>query len=699
MLLANPTIMANFRKILTVLIFSIITSFCYAQDMQEGFVYLEKGEFAKAENFFSGIVKNYPENKTANLCYGRAVGLNGNPEKATAIFTKLLKQYPGDFELELNFAESLLWNKRFTEGKEYYSRLSTEHPDSFPALLGYANTLSNLKEYPEALDYVNRALSVSPGNPNALVSRKYIRLGYAAKLVQQRNYKGAIAMLNDNLTDFPGDKDTLLNKANIYLMTADGKNAKDVYKEIATSPQDSITALNGMSLAEHIRKKEKRALALAQQALIKADTLKDEKLIKLSRERYIQALIWNKKYKAAQEEITKETEKYPNENRVLALSATLGMYKSNFKQSIADYQNILVNDSLSFDGNLGVANAYFANGDPYKSYDAVSKTLKIFENQKDAMGFLVKLSQAYTPSVEERIAHSADNGNNRANLSATTLLFPVSFKWAFTGFYQYRKTENTITNRSAETSDFKIGVQYQFAPKISANVAVGSTSANAYVNNYKQSLIDVFIKAKPYKLQDLEAGYKRDVQNFNADLVNSEITADNFYINYNMGTNVKLGWFTQYFYTSQSDYNKRNLLFTSLYYSFVNDPVVKAGINYQYITFKEQKPETYFSPGRFNMCEIFADFLKDEQVAQAKNIYYALNAAAGLQWIENQPKQGTYRVQAKFGYKFSDRLVANLYGLHSNIASATAAGFTYTEFGLRFKWFVTSRPIFLTRVN
>jgi hypothetical protein len=43
------------------------------------------------------------------------------------------------------------------------------------------------------------------------------------------------------------------------------------------------------------------------------------------------------------------------------------------------------------------------------------------------------------------------------------------------------------------------------------------------------------------------------------------------------------------------------------------------------------------------------------------------------------------RVQAKI-YKFSDRLLANIYGTRSNIASATAAGFTFNEVGLRLKW-------------
>jgi hypothetical protein len=50
-------------------------------------------------------------------------------------------------------------------------------------------------------------------------------------------------------------------------------------------------------------------------------------------------------------------------------------------------------------------------------------------------------------------------------------------------------------------------------------------------------------------------------------------------------------------------------------------------------------------------------------------------------------------VQAKFGYKFSDRLLANIYGTRSNIASATAAGFTFNEVGLRLKWNFFDKPM------
>ena len=168
----------------------------------------------------------------------------------------------------------------------------------------------------------------------------------------------------------------------------------------------------------------------------------------------------------------------------------------------------------------------------------------------------------------------------------------------------------------------------------------------------------------------------------------------NYYVNYNISTNIKVGWFTQYFYTTQTDSNTRHLLFTSLYYNFLAKPVLKGGVNYQYISFKDQVPLDYFSPKKFNAIEIFVDFLKDEAVTENKSWFYNVNAASGFQFIEDNDKQWTYRVQTKFGYKFSNRLLMNLYGIRSNIASATAAGFTYTEVGLRLKWHLFAKPVF-----
>ena len=68
-------------------------------------------------------------------------------------------------------------------------------------------------------------------------------------------------------------------------------------------------------------------------------------------------------------------------------------------------------------------------------------------------------------------------------------------------------------------------------------------------------------------------------------------------------------------------------------------------------------------------------------------------------FIEDQEKQSTYRIQAKLGYNFNERFLANIYGTRSNIASATAAGFTFTEVGFVIKWDITKKPTFYKKIT
>ena len=672
----------------------LITSIVYSQDMQEGFTYLETGKYDKAEVFFETVLKEYPENKTAKLCYGRAVGLLGNSEKAVSIFTDLLKVYPSDFEIKLNYAESLLWNKNYSDAKTFYEGLIKEDDKSFPALLGYANTLSNLKIYDKALIFVNQALEVLPGNPNALTSKKYIYLGYAYQNQQAQNYEEAEKLLKENLSLFKDDKDTLLNLANLYLIAGEFDKAEETYNLIGSNPNDKTIALNGLALVKHLKGKEKEALLYSEQAYNTLPNLQDAAVIKQTKERYIQALIWNKKYKDAKALIDKLIEQEPNENWILALRATLNIYKSDFNKSVEDYNRILVNDSSSFDGNLGKANALKALGYYDDAYQSANNTLSFYEKQKDAANFIETLNTSFTPFLETKGSYTVDNGDNEAFSVQTSLEFPTSTKFKWLASYSYRNTSNSVTNNKAKSNNALFGLAYQLLPNVTFSGSAGISSAKAETTDYTQLLTDLSFNIKPFKLQTLDIGYKREIQSFNADLLDREIVMNNFYANYNMSTNFNLGWFTQYYYTSQSDDNARNLLFTSLYYNILSKPSLKAGFNYQYITFKDQVPSIYFSPEKFNATEIFINLIKDEAITKPKEWFYELTAALGYQFIENDPKQSTYRIQSKLGYKFTERALLNLYSTRSNIASATAAGFTFTEIGVRFKWYLFKKPVF-----
>ncbi|MFX0558260.1 tetratricopeptide repeat protein [Maribacter sp. CXY002] len=658
--------------------------------MDEGFELLENGDFQEAEMFFEGYLKHDPSNKTAKLCYARAVGLSGEPKKATQLFASLLETFPGDFEIAINYNESYLWAKEYEEAKPLYAQMVKEYPEKFGAILGYANTLSNLKEYENALDWIEKALVLEPDNHSAKTSRKYMRLGYANTYVNNQDYITGEKLLLSIFEDFPEDKDALLNLANLYLITKDTDKAKSTYKRFATSPKDSITALNGIALAEHIDKNDKGALEVTITAKKKVAKVKDFELTEKTLDRHIQALIWNRKFIEAKKQIKSLEKYYKDRNWIYALKATLGLYTGNPKKSIKSYDNILKNDSTSFDGNLGKANALFAADRIIPAYSYAFKTLKFYNNQKDAQGFIEKLNLMYTPTIEEHFAYTFDNGNNIAFATNTTANIPFSTKFRTTLSYTYRTTQNTVTNNQAKSHVLIAGLHYKLFPKAILKTVLGLNNSKFMTESYVQPVFDIRLALQPLKLQNLELGYQREIQNFNADLIGLEIVQNHYGLTYNLGTNVNFGWYTQLMHTQQSDNNVRNLLFTSFYYTVLQKPALKMGINYQYITFNDQVPTIYFSPEKYQAIELFADL----RGKFSENTTYMASAATGYQKVEEDPNTVIFRAEAGVQYQFSKRFSGNFYGKYSNIASATAAGFEFTEIGIKLKWLFLSKPLF-----
>ena len=670
-------------KKLVLFISICFANWAYAQEMTSGFNLLEEGKYVKAKLFFKDILEEYPTNKTARLCYGRALGLSGATAEATALFTQLQTEYPGDFEIALNYAESLLWGENFNEAKTVYEDLVKTDSTSFSAVLGYANTLSNLKEYDKALQRVNQALSIQPGNPNALVSRKYIRLGRANQLSSEADFITALALLNENLKDFEADALSLQVLANTHIAQKNYDAAFTTYGRMS----DSVAVLTGQSLVAHLDGAEQKALELAQQA--KAFSPKDSLQSIQASERYVQALIWNQKFKTARKTLDSLDQVYGNAPRILALKASLGMYTGTFKTSIAHYQSILEQDSTSFDGNLGIANAYRAQGNLDKAHAFAQKTTEYYEGQKDALGLMQTLSGSLAPQVMPRAAYTRDNGGNRAYATGLSVLFPVSYRFRTQINYDYRKTANADVNAQASNSSFNFGVQYRIYNNTWIEANLGVLKAEADVNSYTDVNGSVVLKARPLPLQYLELGYSRELQNFNATLIDQKIFMNNYKLNYNMGTNINLGWYTGLMFTPQTDGNQRKLLFTSIYYTFTKAPALKGGINYQYVGFKDQVPTLYFSPSSYQAVELFADLN-----GSIKNWQYAANAAGGYQFVEKDKASTLFRLEASINHTLSDRLDAGFYAKYSNVASATAAGFEFTEIGLKLRWQFLAKPVF-----
>lgn len=665
------------------MILFLLSATVYSQDMSAGFTLLETGKYEEAQTFFEHLLTTHPDNKTARLCYGRALGLSGKSTTARALFTRLKEDYPTDFEVGLNYAESLLWDNDFTAAKEFYQTLVAQDSSSFSALLGYANTLSNLKEYDAALTFVDKALSVQPDNANAAISKKYMNLGKADELSKSFHYEEALTVLKTSLDAMPEDAQLQGALANVYIAQKDYKLAHSTYLTL----KDTLNSRVGMSLVAHLQRDDKQALGYAEEGLAfaKAQQSKGQVLdstqIITAHERYIQALIWNGKYHPSREAITALTTQFPNNTRVAALKATLGMYTGTFAKTIAVYQAILAKDSTSFDGNLGIANAYRAQGNLDKAYAYAKKTLDFYPNQKDAVALIKTIKNTLAPAVETVAAYTRDNGDNEAYSAGAVLTVPFSSRFKTVFSYGYRTTQNKTTQDMANNTNLALGAHYRVVNNTWVEGTLGFVKANATANDFTDVNGSVFVKSRPLPLQYLEVGYSRTLQDFNAALVDEKIFMNNYILNYNLGTNVNVGWYSGLMHTQQTDGNSRNLLFTSVYYNFTKNPTLKGGINYQYVGFKNQVPTLYFSPSKYQAAELFLDL-----TGTAGKWSYAANVAGGVQQVEDDEATTLFRLEARAHYALSGRLQAGIYGKYSNIASATAAGFEFMEVGFKVRW-------------
>jgi tetratricopeptide (TPR) repeat protein len=674
------------RKVL--FLFLMIISFrpAYCQDeLKPGFKLLETGKFAEGAAFFKAYLEKYDStNRTALLCYGRGIGLSGNVTEAKQVFDRLLQRFPGDFEISLNAAEALMWGKEYSEAKTYYEKLLKENPNSFPANLGYANAMASLHEYGKALEYVNKSLVLQPGNENAMVSRKYTRLGLADQYSRKQQYADAAPLLNDILSDYPGDVDALLAKAQLAVMTKDYSRSDSIYQVLLHRGIKKNDVYLHLSYLTFLKKRNTLALSYADSA-IACTEMGTEKYL-MARLGRVSALGWNKKFKQAFNELDSLNIIFPDNNYVLLKKAGLTTMNGDYGNAVRLFKASLAVVPGSFDGNLGNADAYFAQELDVNSQQAVLKTLEYFPDQKDANDFLKKLRLRHAPSFISQDFRSSDKGGNVAYNYMFRLEWDIVPSFRMNVAYAMRDAKNTIENNKGKNQNYSIGFRWRIFPFWLMNGNVGIASLNGDTASKNHLLIDWINEFKLDKHQVLQVRYQRDVQNFTAGLINNNLTFDNYNLTYNMATSFKLGLFSQYYYSKYSDGNSRNLLFASLYYDLTAAPVIKFGLNFSTMKFKEQVPKIYFSPSAFKSYELFGQ-VENLQVPDQKLLYQFVGAA-GYQFIEQNGAQITYRVSTSLGYRPVKNFEILAYYMLSNSATSSVAGYKYTETGIKLKWII-----------
>ena len=672
------------RYLISIILLFTFTQAWAQQDMQTGFKLLENGQFGEAATFFGNYLKKDPENRTALICYGRAIGLSSDVTGAQKIFSDLAKRFPGDFEIDLNIAEAYMWAKSYGAAKELYSKLLQQHPESFPVNLGLGNAFSSLLQYDSALFFINRALSIQPGNANAKISLKYTRLGLADLHIRTQKYKQGKDQLDSILLMYPHDKDASFALGQLYVQQQEYKKAAATFNEMLQLRQDSLNVLLSLSYLSFLQKQKKLALQYANKAIVVS---RDSTTYLKARLGRINALGWNEEFKLAFRELDTLDLLYPANPDILVRRAALLTWNKDFSRSVSLFKSALVKVPYSFDANLGTADALFAQEQDAASRDYVISTLKYFPDQKDAKEFLDRIVLRHAPAISTQDYRSNDKGGNVAYNYQLALGVDLATSLRLNLEYRLRHAENRNGNITADNENYSAGLRWRIMPvwllSGSINLArLKGVSSNTHL------LADIGTEFKITKWQTVELRYRSEVQNFTADLINSNLKLNNYLLTYNLVTPFRAGLYAQYIYTGFSDNNQRSLLFASLYYNFKTDPVIKSGFNFNTMAFKKQEPLKYFSPSVFKSYELFAT-VENLQIPK-KKLLYQVFLAGGYQQIGQDAYQAIYRITLSLGYRPVNNFEATAYYLHSNSASSTVVGYTYSEVGIRARWVIKS---------
>ncbi len=658
--------------------------------MQPGFTMLEKGDFAEARVFFEEYLKTEPDNKTAQLCHARALGLSASAADASDIFSDMLIEYPGDLEILLNYAESYLWQKNYDRAEKEYKAILIDHPESFPALLGYANTNSNLKRYERALEYINKALVVSPGNASAETSKKFILLGLASQQTKNGEYTEAKASLDTVLSLFPDDKGALLNKAINYILWDRHAQAREIYEHVLTAPIDTMEGYLGLSYVNLLMNKPKVSYNYALRANEYIDTHGgvEHPLYLKTKINLINSYGVIGQFRKSFALLDEVEATHATERDVRLARARMNLWSRNKSAAKELYDEILAEYPDTYDVMMGYVDVMRVYRQDSMAQYYLDQSLEQIPGQPDVVRLKANVHRNNTVSGDINYFRGEDNGGNLSdNLSAQFNFNSYKKLDPYLSFKNRISYTEANPNQKLSLPRLQAGAKYVINADTELDGAIGVAINNTSEGGSNSNLNTMLaLKRTVAKHHNFTFKYFTDFQDFTAGLVDEQLSSHNFEMDYFVSSFTGPGFYSQFIYTTQNDDNTRFLMFLSPYMDFQKVPNIKAGINFLYMTYAVSRPLVYFSPDRFISLEAFAS-TENAGNRKAKLLYRGF-AAVGMQKIEEQGTQSTLRVEGELGYRFSHDLEFRLFGSYSNAAQSTATGFSYQTLGAKLKFYL-----------
>ena len=657
----------------------LISQLASAQtDMTSGYEMLDNGNLDEAVVFFSRVVEQQPDNKTANICLGRAIGLSGNPVKALAIFAEADKIYPNDYELGLNIAEAYLWNELPRESLKVYQNLLEQDGTNYTANLGMANCYYELEDYEQALRYIDKAIMIDPKNLGTYNSKKYILLALAAGKTKQFNFQSAIDQLNLILEFKPLDGLAIINKGINFINLEDYSEAENNFQELIDNSIELVESNILMSHLSMLKHKEKDAVYYAEQAILAANTEDQSKQLRAGIQK-VNALGASKNFKKAFVFLEGLSERYGEKSSIVMARARLNVWDREAVTGLQLYQDL---SEENFDSYMGKAEAYLALNRNQEALEALDSAILLNPNSLDAIRLKAEILAKNKLSIEVGGNRSSDDGLNMASEYYSRVNIPYAYKHQFHLHAGTRSTSNETTEVSANQVQVFAGDRIQINHLWNLNTSIGLIShENEIGGRSLTSIVNGDLRFQCFKHQTVNVAFNRSSLKYSSDLIKSGLIANKFTLGYQYIAAKRPGLVVQFNRANFNDGNTNFSVFGSLFYEFMSFPLIKMGVNATHLSFSDQQPAFYFSPSVYRMGEVFLQGGNNYDL-KAKFTYSVL-LAIGKQQIDNKVFETIQRVDIQLGYRFKSKVSLNVNYFTNSAATSNLKAYSYQRFGLK----------------
>ncbi|GMQ24810.1 hypothetical protein Aoki45_14920 [Algoriphagus sp. oki45] len=487
----------------------------------------------------------------------------------------------------------------------------------------------------------------------------------ASKLRAEERFSDAILELDKILSANPDDAQILLFKGDLCLQNKEFDRAVETYDALLPLNYELTVVRINKSYALFMGKKPSKALQVAQEAWAQ-DSLHQGAIVN-----HFNAMLWNTKTSAASDflDANKEVLK---QDQYLVMKARLATSSGDYRSGLAYYDTLVnvfpVSHYILEYGEVLIGKRRWEEAKALVE----AKGAELSESQRARIEGLLEQASLQTAGLQLGFFEDI-GGNSRLEQSIfwqneKDQPIQVGFR---AGASQVSSPEGQTTKSSFISG--KIGYRWSAALESKGELTLQQIAPQAG-DSYRGLTSRMETVYQPNDRRMVGLFYQSDILNFTADLLGKNIRSQDVGYMAHVMLDGRTGIFSQGSFGALNDQNTRMQFFGSLYRVLRTEPTLKTGLNFSGLTYSDSETTLYFAPDRFLSTELFLDY--STPMPLISKLALQLQVAAGLQKIEDQPWDSTFRGQVEFNYRVSG-FDLGLRGQFSDVAASSGTGYRF----------------------